>query len=106
MLINKDEDIPVSGVQIELLLAESQYSNQDVPPIPVILSDEVIESFDLDIEITAEYIENTAKDSRCLPEKLLRGIQMYLFDKNNPSSFELNWDRYKGNTKSKYYGKE
>ena len=106
LLINKDEDIPVSGVQLELLLAESQYSNQDVPSIPVILSDEVIESFDLDIEITAEYIENTAKDSRCLPEKLFRGIQMYLFDKNNPSSFELNWDRYKGNTKSKYYGKE
>ena len=97
LLINKDEDSPVSGVQIELLLAESQYTNQEVPSIPVILSDEVIETFDMDIEITAEYIENTAKDSRSLPEKLFRGLQMYGFDKNNPSSFVLDWDRYKGN---------
>lgn len=96
LLINKDENIPVSGVQIELMLAESQYSNQEVPSIPVILSDEVIETFDMDIEITPEYIENTAKDSRSLPEKLFRGIQMYGFDKNNPSSFVLEWNRYMG----------
>lgn len=97
LLVNKDEEIPISGVQIELLLAESQYGNQEVPSIPVIMSDEIIETFHMDIEITAEYIENTAKESRCLPEKLFRGIQMYSFDKNIPSSFELDWDRYKGN---------
>lgn len=97
LLVNKDEEIPISGVQIELLLAESQYGNQEVPCIPVIISDEIIETFDMDIEITAEYVENTAKDSRSLPEKLFRGIQMYSFDKNTPSSFELDWDRYKGN---------
>lgn len=97
ILVNKDEEIPISGVQIELLLAESQYANQEVPSIPVILSDEVIETYDMDIQITAEYIENTAKDSRSLPEKLFRGIQMHSFDKNIPSSFELDWDRYKGN---------
>lgn len=97
LLVNKDEEIPIPGVQIELLLAESQYGNQEVPCIPVIMSDEIIEAFDMDIEITAEYIENTAKDSRSLPEKLFRGIQMYSFDKKTPSSFELDWDRYKGN---------
>lgn len=97
ILVNKDEEIPISGVQIELLLAESQYGNQDVPSIPVIMSDEIIETYDMDIQITAEYIENTAKDSRSLPEKLFRGIQMYSFNKNNPSSFELDWDRYKSN---------
>ena len=97
LLVNKDEEIPLSGVQIELLLAESQYGNQDVPSIPVIMSNEIIETFDMDIEITAEYIENTAKDSRSLPERLFRGIQMYSFDKNIPLSFVLEWDRYKGN---------
>lgn len=97
LLVNKDEEIPLSGVQIELLLAESQYGNQDVPSIPVIMSNEIIETFDMDIEITAEYIENTAKDSRSLPEGLFRGIQMYSFDKNIPLSFVLEWDRYKGN---------
>lgn len=95
--VNKDEDIPLSGVQVELLLAESQYANQEVRSIPVILSDEVIEEADRDIKITPVYIENTAKDSRSLPEKLFSGIQMYGFDKNNPSSFVLEWDRYKGN---------
>ncbi|MCQ2281699.1 MAG: toll/interleukin-1 receptor domain-containing protein [Bacteroidales bacterium] len=95
--VNHDKEMRLSGVQVELLLAESQYRNQDVRSIPVILSDEVIDNPDEDREIDQTYIENLGAESRRLPEILFKGIQMYEFDRNNPSSFVLKWDRYKGN---------
>ena len=95
--LNKDSEIGMSGVQIELLLAESQYVNQDVPSIPVVLSDEIIELLYDDYTITPELVEKMADDSKIFPEKLFQGIQMYKFKKNNPLGFVLDWNRYKGN---------
>ena len=96
LMLNKDCEIRFTGVQIELLLAESQYINQDVPSMPVLLTDEVIELLDDDYSITPEFVEDLAKESRTLPENLFRGQQMYLFDKYTPSDFVIDWDRYKG----------
>ena len=95
--LNKDSEIGMSGVQIELLLAESQYVNQDVPSIPVVLSDEIIELLYDDYTITPELVEKMADDSKIFPEKLFQGIQMYKFKKNNPLGFVLDCNRYKGN---------
>lgn len=97
LLLNKNSEVIFSGVQIELLLAESQYANQDIPSMPIILSDEIIELLDDDYTITPDFVEEMAKDSRTLPENLFRGIQMYRFEKSKPSDFILDWDRYKGN---------
>lgn len=98
---NKDnnKDNGLTGVQVELLLAETQYSNQEVPSIPIVLSDTIIDErfHSFPVPVTPPFVEYLANEKKLFPELLFNGLQMHNFDKNNPSSFVLDWNRYKGN---------
>ncbi len=88
----------LEGVQIELLMAKKWYdmNEKEVYSIPVILKGSCV----LYDPITPARIRNWSEESRLLPQKLFWGIQMYEFDKDNPESFELEWDRYKSTNRS------
>ena len=85
----------LSGVQIELLLAnkliETFRNDRVVFSIPVIQKGSML-YFE---NITPEKIRNLSNSSRFLPQNLFWGLQMYEFDSNNPSTFSLDWNRYK-----------
>lgn len=84
----------LSGVQIELLLADKWFENcqRDPYSIPIIQKGSTL----LCEPITPERIKNISADSRLLPQNLFWGLQMYEFDEDNPSTFVMDWDRYKG----------